>query len=101
MVFIPNISTAKPISIVPKSFFFAFFENIIRTIPINARTGENDVGLSKFVNRFPPSTPARLKIHDVTVVPILAPIITLIAWDSFIIPEFTKPTTMTVVADED
>ena len=36
----------------------------------------------------------------VTVVPILAPIMIPIAWDSDIIPAFTKPTTITVVALE-
>ena len=38
--------------------------------------------------------------QPVTVVPILAPIITPIAWVRFMIPAFTKPTTMTVVAEE-
>ncbi len=37
---------------------------------------------------------------DVMVVPILAPIITPIACVKFIIPAFTKPTTITVEADE-
>ena len=45
--------------------------------------------------------PDKLRIHAVIVVPTLAPIIIPIACDSFMIPEFTKPTTMTVVADED
>ncbi len=31
----------------------------------------------------------------------LAPIIIPIAWESFIIPELTKPTSITVVADDD
>ena len=39
--------------------------------------------------------------HDVIVVPMLAPIIMPTACVSFIIPELTKPTTITVVADED
>ena len=38
--------------------------------------------------------------HPVTVVPMLAPMITPIAWLKFMIPALTKPTTMTVVADE-
>ena len=38
--------------------------------------------------------------QPVTVVPTFAPIITPIAWVRFIIPAFTNPTTMTVVADE-
>ena len=76
---IPIISIAKPISIVPKSCFFAFLENIIIATPIIARIGENDVGLSKFIKKFPPSKPARLRIHAVAVVPMFAPIIMLIA----------------------
>ena len=44
--------------------------------------------------------PARLKIHAVTVVPIFAPMMTLIDCLSVMSPEFTKPTTITVVADE-
>ena len=40
-------------------------------------------------------------IQDVIVVPILAPMIIPTACSSFIIPELTKPTTMTVVADDD
>ena len=38
--------------------------------------------------------------HPVTVVPMLAPMITPIACVRFMIPAFTKPTTITVVADE-
>ena len=44
--------------------------------------------------------PPRLSSHAVTVVPIFAPMITPIACLSVISPEFTKPTTITVVADE-
>ena len=40
-------------------------------------------------------------IHAVTVVPILAPIITPMDWDNVSSPAFTKLTTMTVVAEED
>ena len=47
------------------------------------------------------STPVRLKIQEVMVVPIFAPMIMPIACESFIMPEFTKPTTMTVVAEDD
>ena len=34
-------------------------------------------------------------------VPMFAPMMMPIAWNSFIMPELTKPTTMTVVAEED
>ena len=46
-----------------------------------------------------PMSPRR-RICPVTVVPMFAPIITGTAWASFIIPAFTKPTTMTTVAVE-
>ena len=51
--------------------------------------------------KFELSIPVRLNSQDVTVVPILAPIIMPIACESFIMPEFTNPTTITVVADDD
>ena len=47
------------------------------------------------------STPARTSSQPVAVVPMLAPMIMPIAFDSFIMPELTKPTTMTVDAEED
>ena len=40
-------------------------------------------------------------IHPVIVVPMLAPMITPIDWESWSNPALTKLTTMTVVADED
>ena len=69
-------------------------------IPISARTGVKDEGFSSATQTFLLSMPARLRIHAVTVVPIFAPIMTLIDCRSVIIPELTKPTTITVVADE-
>ena len=48
-----------------------------------------------------PSTPARTRIPPVAVVPMLAPMMMPMALASFMIPELTKPTTMTVVAEED
>ena len=47
------------------------------------------------------SMPVRLRIQDVIVVPTLAPIMTPTACSNLIMPELTKPTTITVVADED
>ena len=75
--------------------------NIRSTIPISARIGAKELGLRRLIKKLLLSIPARLKIQAVTVVPILAPIIIPTACVSFIIPEFTKPTTITVVADED
>ena len=46
-------------------------------------------------------TLARLRIQPVAVVPMLAPMMMAMAWGSCMMPEFTKPTTITVVAEED
>ena len=101
IVSIPNISIAKPIRIVPISFFLLDFDIIIKKMPIIASIGVKDVGLSSCIKMLSPCIPVSDNSHDVIVVPILAPIITPIACDSRIIPEFTKPTTITVVADDD
>ena len=45
--------------------------------------------------------PEREVIHGVNVVPILEPIITPMVCDIFIIPELTKPTSITVTALDD
>ena len=101
MAFIPYIRIANPTKIAPTSFFFWLFVNMIRTTPISARIGENDVGLKSWIIKLSLWIPVRLKIHEVTVVPILAPMMIPTTWDSFMIPEFTKPTTITVVAEDD
>ena len=69
-------------------------------IPISASTGVKEVGFSSLIHTLPLSMPARLSSHAVTVVPTLAPMMTLMACRSVISPELTKPTTITVVADE-
>ena len=69
-------------------------------MPITARIGVKEVGLRRRIRTLEPSMSPRLKSHAVTVVPTFAPIITLIDWRSVISPEFTKPTTITVVAEE-
>ena len=100
IVSIPNINTAKPTMISPMSFFFSF-PDIYKMTPMIARIGENDDGFNMRRKKFELSIPVRLNSQDVTVVPILAPIIMPIACESFIMPEFTNPTTITVVADDD
>ena len=69
-------------------------------MPISASTGVKDVGFSRLTQTLPLSMPPRLRSHAVTVVPTFAPMMTLMACRSVIRPELTKPTTMTVVADE-
>ena len=101
MASIPNINIANPIRISPTSFLRSLLLLIIKIIPITARIGEKDVGFSILIKKLLLSIPVRLNNHEVAVVPILAPIIIPIACDSFIIPEFTNPTSITVVADDD
>ena len=62
--------------------------------------GENPDGLSRRIKKLTPCRPERLRIQLVTVVPTLLPMITPTAWCSCIRPLLTKPTTMTVVAEE-
>ena len=69
-------------------------------MPASAKTGVKEDGFRRLTIRFPPSIPARLSTHAVTVVPMFAPMIMLMACFSVISPELTNPTTMTVVADE-
>ena len=83
------------------SFLFSVFPVMIRIIPIAARTGENEDGFNSWTNTLPLLIPLRDKIHEVTVVPMFAPMIMPTTCPSFMIPEFTKPTTITVVAEED
>ena len=101
IVSIPNINTANPTRIVAMFLCLSFLEKSNSITPTIANICENDVGLSICTTKLLPSIPVRLKIHEVMVVPTLAPMITPIACVSFMIPELTKPTTMTVVADDD
>ena len=100
MVSIPNINVENPRRIMPVSFFLLSLPVICRMIPINARIGVKDVGFKSCTKKLSLEMPPRLNIQAVTVVPILAPIITLIACFKVINPEFTNPTTITVVAEE-
>ena len=102
IVSMPNIRTAKPRRIIPPfllrlpSFPFMYIK-----MPAAARTGAKALGLRSLSSTLSLCIPARDSIHEVTVVPMFAPIITPTAWLSFMIPELTKPTTITVVADDD
>ena len=74
---------------------------MIRIMPIMARSGEKDSGFSSRIRILSPCRPVRLSSHAVIVVPMLAPMIMPVACVSFMIPELTKPTTITVVAEDD
>ena len=59
-----------------------------------------DIGFRSFITILSLDIPPRLSSQAVTVVPIFAPIITPMDCFKVITLEFTKPTTITVVADE-
>ena len=73
---------------------------MIRTMPTRATIGEKLVGLSIFIKMLLLSMPARLRIQAVSVVPMLEPIMTPTVCPSSMIPEFTSPTSITVIAEE-
>ena len=66
-----------------------------------AKIGEKVLGFNRLTKMLSPFSPDKLNSHAVTVVPKFAPMMTPTALESFIIPELTNPTTMTVVVDED
>ena len=70
-------------------------------IPTVPRRGAKVEGLKSSTIKLSPSRAVRESSHEVTVVPTLEPIITPMACLRVIMPELTKPTTMTVVAEED
>ena len=69
---------------------FSDLENIVMNTPTTASTRRNAE-----TSRLPSEA-----IHAVMVVPMLAPMMTAVAWKRVIIPALTSPTTMTVVAEE-
>ena len=97
---IPVISAIKPSMMVPTPFFFSEFV-MYSTMPKIPIRGARVVGLNSLMRKLSPSSPDRDKIHAVTVVAMLEPMITPTACFSVMMPELTKPTTMTVVAEED
>ena len=98
---IPYISTANPAIMTPASFFFSLLAPIIMITPISATIGEKFSGFKREINMLSLWIPERLKIHAVRVVPMFEPMITPTVCPSSMIPEFTRPTSMTVSADED
>ena len=64
--------------------------------------GEKFLGFKSSKKKFPPpSIPARDKIQAVRVVPMFEPKITPTVCSRAIMPEFTRPTSITVRADDD
>lgn len=90
----PRNRRAKPIRNSPPLFRFFFF--------IERRTKAKNISGTAMVPKLKPPPPNdRAKIQAVTVVPILAPIMTPIAFASDSNPAFTKLTIIRVVAVED
>jgi len=97
----PVIRMAKPMKISPIFFFFSSFEIILKRIPINASRGAKVMGLSSVRKKLSPPMPARLKSHAVRVVPTFEPITTPKVSQKSTMPEFTRPTSITVIAEDD
>ena len=97
MVCIPLMSTEKASRISPMFFWVCFRQKKYSMIPIKAMKA-NTVAEVKPPS---PSTLARVSTQPVAVVPMLAPMTMPTALASCMMPALTKPTTMTVVAEED
>ena len=101
----PTIRTAKPRRMEPISFLRPLLTNMIRQIPMTAKIGIQESGFNHLMMlraAAPPlPKPDKPVNQEVTAVPTLAPMITPTACSSVMVPEFTKPTTITVVAEED
>ena len=97
----PYISTAKPSRISPTWRLLALWLNIRRMMPMTATTPVMTSVLNSCTTPLPPSRDDRHKIQPVTLVPKIAPMMTPMAWRTFIMPELTKPTPITEVAEED
>ena len=74
---------------------------MMRMMPTSATTGEKLSGFRRFTNTLSLSMPARDRIHAVRVVPILEPMMTPMVCPNSMTPELTRPTSITVMAEED
>ena len=84
----PMNSTPRPAKICPMCCSWGFFTKTTSTTPAKAISGAN-------------SPTSRAISRPVTVVPMLAPMMIQTAWFRVIMPALTKPTTITVVAEDD
>ena len=98
--FMPAMRMAKPRKIWPTPFCLSL-PAMNRMMPAKPSSGAQASGLSIWIRKLSPSRPVRLSSQAVTVVPMLAPMMTPTVWYRSISPELTKPTTMTVVAELD
>ena len=97
----PVIKMAKPTHTEPMSFFLLLLVNMMRMMPMSATMGEKLSGFKSCTKTLSLVMPERLKIHAVTVVPMFEPMMTPMVCPSSMMPELTRPTSMTVIAEED
>ena len=98
---IPVMRTAKPMSIRPRLRFLSLFANIRSITPTRASMGAKVMGFKRVRKKLSPCIPVSVSIQEVSVVPTWEPIIMPKVSANSIIPEFTRPTSMTVMADDD
>ena len=99
--FMPKMRTAKPTRTVPMLCFLSLLQSMVMMTPTMAKTREKFSGLSICIQTASLSMPDRLRIQEVRVVPMLAPKMMWRVWEKSMMPELTRPTIMTVVAEED
>ncbi len=101
IIVMPIISTANPTKMVAAWRVLSFFASISIATPARARIGAKLSGLTREITTLSPETMVSDSSQAVMVVPTLAPIVTPTDCSSVIMPELTRPTTMTTVAPED
>ena len=101
MVNMPVNRMPKPMQIWPTLRFLGLLKKTKSTAPIKATMGLKVLGFSSVKIQPEPVMSLRLSSWPVTVVPMLAPMMMPMAWGSVRMPLFTRPTTMTVVPEED
>ena len=87
----------KPMQIWPMLRFLGLFKNTNSTAPTKATMGRKVLGLGMVSTQPEPEMSLRRMSWPVTVVPMLAPMMTPMAWDRVKMPLFTRPMQMTVV----
>ena len=100
MALMPNIKTAKPMRISPTCWRVFSLESIRRQMPTTEMTPVS-VAVENSSSQPLPESVDRQMTQPVMLVPTMAPMTMLIDWRTCIMPELTKPTTMTDVADDD
>ena len=101
IISMPDIKMAKPMRMRPTSRRRWRLDPMMSRMPARAKRGEKFSGFRRFKNTLSLSMPVRDRIHAVSVVPTLEPMMTPMVWPSSMTPEFTRPTSITVTAEED